>query len=253
MIKRIILIIKRNIKAHRLGISKFLGIGNLRLPAVIKYDKKKYNLNYPTNDLPTANLVFIEVFLDDCYQLGLIKHPIKKIMDIGANMGFASLYMSIFFQPDLLIAFEPNPSLIDYLHNNLRHIPQLHILNKAVGKEDGKANLVFTERMDHLISGLTKTELNNEGTTEIVDFSRIIKEYGPFDLVKMDCEGGEWAFLDDDAWRNVKYLTMEYHLSKDNEDQNSEALYFSLSKNFIILKEYKIDELTGMILAKNKI
>ncbi|MDT4966827.1 MAG: hypothetical protein QOJ64_1564, partial [Acidobacteriota bacterium] len=33
------------------------------------------------------------------------------------------------------------------------------------------------------------------------------------DLVKLDCEGGEWDILrDGESWQRVRFLTMEFHL-----------------------------------------
>ena len=35
----------------------------------------------------------------------------------------------------------------------------------------------------------------------------------------MDCEGSEWEILKDkESWKKVKFLTMEYHLGKNNND-----------------------------------
>lgn len=86
----------------------------------------------------------------------------------------------------------------------------------------------------------------------MVSFADIINKHGPIDLIKMDCEGAEWEFLNDQAWNKVSYLTMEYHLEKNSFQKNKNMLYQALKNHFFILKDQPIDELTGIILASNK-
>jgi FkbM family methyltransferase len=252
MIERLLKLIKRNKTAYSLGLPFFTGIGKFKMPNKVTYRGSTFPIHFPELDLATANLVFIELFLDDCYRLTLIKEPIKKIIDIGANMGFASLKMTILFNPDSIIAFEPNPFLIPFIKKNLSHLNTAIIENKAIGHHDGTANLIFIERENQIVSGLTKTDFEQEGNTEIISFNSVVKKYGPIDLVKMDCEGAEWGFLQDEAWQGVKYLTMEYHLNLDNPKKQKANLIELLNAHFKILADDPIDELTGIILAKNK-
>lgn len=252
MIKRILLLIKRNLEAKKLGLPYFIGIGKLKLPNELIINKKKYDLNYPINDNATAFLVFVEVFLDDCYQLNLLPDEINSILDIGSNMGFTSLKLAAKFNPKILVCYEPNEKLIPLITKNLEKLSQCVIENKGIGKENGLANLNFVERDSEIVTGLTKTSHDASGNVVIESFHSVIKKYGPIDLVKMDCEGAEWEFMTDEAWKDVKYLTMEYHLSLTDPTKNFENLKAGLSLNFLIIKTIPIDNLTGMILAKNK-
>lgn len=252
MIKRLATLIKRNIAANKLGLPFFTGIGKFHLPIKITNGISDFKINYPTNDSATSNLVFIEVFLDDCYQLNLLDGKINNVLDIGANMGFASLNILLRFNPDLLVCYEPNPDLIPILTKNCATARNCVIENKGMGKEEGKAFLSFTERDSEIVTGLTKTFLDKDGSTLIDSFNSVVSKYGFFDLVKMDCEGAEWDFLEEGMWKKVKYLTMEYHLSANDEKRDLTSLHKSLSLNFNIIQESKIDSLTGMILAKSK-
>lgn len=253
MIKRLIKLFKRNKVAHSLGLPLFLGIGKFKTPHQITYQKKDYDVHFPDFDPATSDLIFIEIFLDDCYEFSSIPKPIRKIIDLGANMGFASMKMGLMFQPELLIAFEPNPILVPFLNANLNFISNKIIEIKAVGFENGKVDLIFTERENHVVSGLTKANLNHTGSTEMVCFSSIIEKYGPIiDLVKMDIEGAEWLFLHDESWKKVRYLTLEYHLDTEDSAKKMENLKILIEKHFSILKLSPIDNQTGMILAKSK-
>jgi hypothetical protein len=53
-----------------------------------------------------------------------------------------------------------------------------------------------------------------EGGVQQISFSDAAQRLGGYiDLLKLDCEGGEWSLFEDfDTWRRVRYLTMEYHL-----------------------------------------
>lgn len=252
MIKRIKTLIKRNINALKLGIPVFAGIGKFKLPKKLLVNGKTYEIEYYNEDMATSRLVFIEIFLDDCYNLSLIKTPVKKIIDIGANMGFASLNILLRFNPDFIVCYEPNSNLIPILTKNCSNAKRCVVENKGVGKVDGKASLDFIERDSEIVTGLTKTSLNENGTVLIDSFNSIIDKYDGFDLVKMDCEGAEWDFISDDKWKKVKFLTMEYHLSTSDTSKNLASLHASLKIHFNIIKELRIDNLTGMILAKNK-
>jgi Methyltransferase FkbM domain len=55
-----------------------------------------------------------------------------------------------------------------------------------------------------------KTELGNIAQCA---FAEAVTRLGQVDLLKLDCEGAEWAILSDPApWRSVRSLVMEYHL-----------------------------------------
>ena len=79
-------------------------------------------------------------------------------------------------------------------------------------------------------------------------------EKNKVDIVKMDCEGFEWEILDKvDLWKNIKFLTMEYHLGMDNYDHN--RITNSLEKiGFKIVSEIENskDCNYGMAVACNK-
>ena len=59
------------------------------------------------------------------------------------------------------------------------------------------------------------------------------------DIVKMDCEGSELEILENkELWKNIKFITMEYHLGINNFDHNRitkalEKIGFSLISEII--------------------
>jgi hypothetical protein len=56
-----------------------------------------------------------------------------------------------------------------------------------------------------------------------ISFDTIYKRIksNTIDIVKMDCEGSEWEILNKTKiWKNIKFLTMEYHLKKNKYNFN---------------------------------
>jgi hypothetical protein len=66
--------------------------------------------------------------------------------------------------------------------------------------------------------------------------------------VKMDCEGAEWEMLEDhESWRQVDYLTMEYHLASG---QGHDAIGVTLrSVGFAIIEQQPASDF-GLVLAE---
>ena len=60
------------------------------------------------------------------------------------------------------------------------------------------------------------------GAIKKTAFKQMIERLGGFvDLVKMDCEGGEWEILSDsESWCNVRFVTAEYHLMQQYKHED---------------------------------
>jgi hypothetical protein len=59
-----------------------------------------------------------------------------------------------------------------------------------------------------------KAVASDNGKIKLTAMAEALKRIGgSVDLLKLDCEGGEWPLLENqDIWKKVKHLTMEYHL-----------------------------------------
>ena len=166
--------------------------------------------NY-TVDFPDENgirVAFIDILLDDCYQLGRIKTPVKTIIDIGANVGLFDLAARRRFPEAIIHAYEPNPNLEIYLKQQVS-AGKFEYFMEAVGLESGKGALDY-----HEDSVQTRWIHDQNGNIAQTAFRETINRLGgSVDLIKMDCEGAEWEiFQDEKSWSRVQHLSMEYHL-----------------------------------------
>lgn len=60
----------------------------------------------------------------------------------------------------------------------------------------------------------TTAKASPQGTTRGTAFRKVLElAGGHIDILKLDCEGGEWELFEDTAtWKGVRSVTMEYHL-----------------------------------------
>lgn len=122
------------------------------------------------------------------------------VLDVGANIGAFSL--KICGRVKHVYAIEP--IIVDSLKNNiiLNNVKNITVFDYALG------------------NGLQKIEwLENSKDMECISLSElIIKCGGKIDILKCDCEGGEWCIIEDDL-KKIRRVEMELHLF-NNENKN---------------------------------
>jgi FkbM family methyltransferase len=219
--------------------------GNLRINGI----KKKIKFIDVNNG--GFRYEFIETCLNDSYHLKEIKKRLKhidNIVDIGANQGLFTIAARKHFSKASITCYEPNKQLKQYLDANAATL-NAKVFYEAVTKEDCKVQLQFGETDLH-----TTTLQTKHGEVTGISFRKVIaRGNGKIDLVKMDCEGGEWEILEDkDAWKNIRSLTMEYHLwAKPNSNVND--LFKSLERlNFEVIFHTPLTKTFGLLTAIKK-
>ena len=220
MFKRIKLFLKRFINALKIGIF-FFGARYLKIPKILIINGKKINLNLP--DEYGVKITFAEIFLDDTYELSWIKKfskkkkvEIKSILDIGGNCGLTSLKLRSHFPKSTIHCYEPNLDIKNYLETNSKS-GNFDCFYEAVGSFSGAVKLNI-EKDESVLSSIQSSVL---GDTKQISIDNAHKRFGVdyLDIVKMDCEGSEWEILEKkEIFKKVKFITMEYHLGKNNFD-----------------------------------
>jgi FkbM family methyltransferase len=202
---RYLLLLKRFITARSLGFT-FVGTTKTKLPLRARLASRVLDLVYPCDSAYMSDI--INVWLDDEYGMRKVEPP-NIVVDIGGNIGLFSLWAYNFFPASHIYAFEPNLKVYDYLKRNLS---PTRAETRAVGVSYKQGRAVLKNTND---SRLATTTLMDSGEIELISLSQIVEHVGgKIDLLKMDCEGGEWdIFKDVEAFKGISNIRMEYHLN----------------------------------------
>ena len=155
----------------------------------------------------------------------------KTIVDIGAHTGLFAIYALRQFPDARVHCFEPDPGNAGYLRRNLElnALSERCVLEEtAVGSDDGKVILFeYGRKSDFSLYELRSSTRSQ--TVPIRSFSRLLKEEGPFDLLKVDAEGAEHEMFHSvppEMLASIRAIVGEFHdvVDKDGEQQSVEAL-----------------------------
>ncbi len=155
-----------------------------------------------------------EVLFRDSYQLRTIGFVPKRIIDVGAHIGSFSTLAAMLFPTAEIIAVEPEKQNYRLLQENAPRNAQLR--NEAVSDTEGNVTLHIGKNngAQHSITSSFGAGKLHEGTQEVAAFP--LSHYGPADLIKIDCEGGEYAILKD-TLPEAKAVILEIHDLDDGQ------------------------------------
>lgn len=175
--------------------------------------------------------VFSEVFQHRCYDVELVRSP-DTILDLGANIGFASIFFSRMYPKASIACVEPVSSNVDVLSINLSsNGAQVTILPVAIGVSDGRLDMSTDERdYGHKVAGITfgRAVDGRRFTVESLSVPTIMQRlhWSRIGLLKVDIEGYEAILLTTDCdWLHlVDSILVECHEGFDEADLNRVAL-----------------------------
>lgn len=162
-------------------------------------------------------LAIKEVFLDRDYFPQT--QSARVIIDIGANIGTCSVFMSQTFPLARVYSFEPDKKTFELLKTNLWLNRCLNVLtvNRGVSHKKGSANFYSCQASGNSslnpISShypITKTRV------QLTTLPDIIKKYRlpQIDILKIDAEGAEFDILLNQPYlpfKKIKEIILEYH------------------------------------------
>ena len=159
------------------------------------------------------------------------------VVDIGAHIGFFSIFASTYAKQGKVFAFEPTPENFAMLEENVRinNLKNILFLNQAVGGKDGKADIFLSE---HNTGGHsffhTKKNSDKKITVPVISLQTLMKKYDLkiIDFLKMDCEGAEYSILFNcpkEILQKISKISMEYHNIDD--ENNVDKLQIFLKQN----------------------
>ena len=180
-----------------------------------------WNLLMP--DAASFLSAYREIFVNGIYDFeSASKTP--RVLDIGANVGLAVLYVKTKHPYARITAYEPDPKIFRYLEHNVHGngFTDVELVNKAVWKESGE--LIFhAEGAD---GGRIISEAGTGAITiEAVDVAQVLGDE-QIDFVKIDIEGAETAVIAaaGDRLTRVRNIFVEYHSDVGAKQELAEML-----------------------------
>jgi len=214
------------------------------------WNDKKILLNY--DSLQCMWIMYN--YIVDWEEFMFIKRFVKtddQVCDVGANMGFYTIWMSKFISKGMIHAFEPDDKNFDRLvkNVNLNHINRIVKLNKCVLSEVN-GNLNFTVGLDG------ENHISNKKNQQlVVKVSKSLDLYAEenkinrFAYVKIDTEGFELAVLQGSknllSANRISVIQLEINQTVKNSSSDVDSLL-----NFLKIHNYK---LCSYDVAKNQL
>lgn len=197
--------------------------------------------------------VFYEVYLAEVYKPSKNIGRINTVIDLGAYIGDFSIWASKKYNPEKIVAVEPDPKLIKLLRENIKRNniqKKISIYEKAI-LDENKSAALKRGRVDSMssvtkapsgnIQGITLNKLMDQENIEILDF------------LKIDIEGNEKFILTKENQNlfkeRIKFVTMESHTL--NGYEKNKAIEYFKSLGFNINKKFSRFRVTSQFEAYN--
>jgi len=169
-----------------------------------------------------ASSVYQEVFIRKTYRPISPLKPAARILDLGAHLGFFTIYASTLSDGARITAIEANPNTIPLLKANLSRLKgnaSVEVRQAAIAAEPGTLAFRMHRSKPAHVSGSAARSM--EGYPDEEDFCTIHVEAVPFsgflsepiDLLKCDIEGSEFEILTPDSFRpdRIRQAAVEFH------------------------------------------
>jgi FkbM family methyltransferase len=164
-------------------------------------------------------MTLAEIFLDNCYVRNLTLPHNPVVIDVGGFIGDFSLYAVKRLNARRVIVCEPSPRnwalLLKNIANN-GYENRIEPVNKAV-TDGGNAmmNIDAPDECQCMVSAYCPSE---QGLSAVpgISLSQLLRDHAveSVDLLKIDCEGGEYAILETtptDVLSRIRNIVFEYH------------------------------------------
>lgn len=202
-----------------------------------EYGKGPDSLTFRTRDglaiscpnVPGARVPIYEIYAEDCYDLQwflgpLLQRPIR-VLDIGAHVGAFACQLAKLNPKARIECFEPATSTVTYLRKNAEQngfADRIVADERAVAATTGWANFSDNDggsALNSLVADPAAEPSSRSVPTTTFD-AIVAAGDAPVDVVKMDCEGGEYdAVLGSSpaSWDSVSRIVLEYHPSSSHK------------------------------------
>lgn len=203
------------------------------------------------------NFLFHEIWLDEFYApKGYEIKANDTVVDIGANIGVFALWAATRAENVRVKSYEPFPKNAEYFAANLKlsGLMNVEFTAAAVADKEGFRTLHVDDSW--ILHSLAEKGSNEQGVeVKCVSLDLVFSDLDRCDLLKLDCEGGEYEILyaaSDKSLQKIGRMVCEFNVL-DSELRNGNALQEFLSKNGFVVEEMKmLDPGSGFLCAKRE-
>jgi FkbM family methyltransferase len=171
-------------------------------------------------DTPLGRHVLNEVLSGASYPLQPQAGSVHTILDIGANVGAATLYFALHYPEARLLAFEPAPASYDLLVCNTRGLKNVEAFNFGLA-ESSRSAALYLGNQDSVTNSVCASCLNTTSTAKVRlrAANTALRQLGvrDADIVKLDTEGCEVPILRSltPMLPRIGVIYIEYHGEAD--------------------------------------
>lgn len=167
----------------------------------------------------TFGYLYKEIWEREIYSIPISAKKIRMI-DCGANIGLASIYIKSHFPDAEITAVEPDPAIYEMLQANLRAMGHTDVVLIQAAVTGFGETCLFTPD-----TGGTGGRIGEEGlSAPATRLSSLLKD--EVDFLKIDIEGAEVDVIVEAAshLKKVRFLFVEYHSLVGREQHLSRLL-----------------------------
>jgi FkbM family methyltransferase len=175
----------------------------------------KIILSEHPHDIITIFVVFVRKDYGDMPANGVV-------IDIGANIGVFSLYAAHIGKVSKVFAYEPNSESFHYLLENIstNYLEQIIVPHRLAVTGMGKGIVKFPKKSS-MYNAIIESESDIDfEEVETTSMPMMFSDIENINLLKLDCEGAEYAILmesDQDVFKKISAIRMEYHFGREDE------------------------------------
>jgi FkbM family methyltransferase len=156
--------------------------------------------------------VFESVCAENEYRLPPELEQNDVVIDVGAHIG--SFSAGCYYRGSRKIfAFEPHPENAELASENLAALEGIKFYSKAVLDRDCHVKMTdFPETFGGQNTGGGQITITENGGIDAIALDAILQEFQTVKILKLDCEGSEWAILAKSTeLSRVENICGEYH------------------------------------------
>ncbi|MCH2044339.1 MAG: FkbM family methyltransferase [Saprospiraceae bacterium] len=208
------------------GISFFRKIRLMKQKRYVPFEMKFFGKKIKVIDSASFRGVYNELIVEEHYKLNYNENEAIRIIDCGANLGIASIYLKKQYPNAKITAIEADPNIAQYLSYNLNSFgfDDIKVLAKAVWTHN--ETLQFAQE-NGTSGSIHKQEAGKKVVTvPAIRLKDILEAETKIHFLKIDIEGAEDAVLKDcaNSLGNVENLFLEYHSIHDKQQGLAEII-----------------------------